>query len=199
MSPNKTQPSSIDRRRFLRHTWDGVGAGFALALLPGETLASPVFGDNPFTLGVASGDPTHDGIVLWTRLAPNPVEPASLGKRAIPVGWRVAADPRMKRLVTRGTALAPAELAHSVHVEVEGLRPGRDYFYQFDVRGEESAVGHFRTAPARHDAMRELRFAFVTCQDWPSGHYTAYRLRRAVLGGRGRAARAAQRVTGALA
>jgi alkaline phosphatase D len=171
----KTEPSSIDRRRFLRHTWDGVGASLALALVPGQALASPGFHDNPFTLGVASGDPTPDGIVLWTRLAPEPANPTALGTRAIPVGWRVAADAGMRRVVARGVALAPAELAHSVHVEVEGLRPGRDYFYQFDVRREESAIGHFRTAPAPHEALREMRFAFVTCQDWPSGFYTAYR------------------------
>ena len=81
----------------------------------------------------------------------------------------------MRRVVARGVGAAPFQLAHSVHVEVEGLRPGRDYFYQFDLRGEESAIGHFRTAPAPHEIMRELRFAFATCQDWPSGYYTAYR------------------------
>ena len=72
-------------------------------------------------------------------------------------------------------ALATAALAHSVHVEVDGLLPGRDYFYQFDVRREESPIGHFRTAPADHELAREVRFAFATCQDWPSGYYTAYR------------------------
>jgi alkaline phosphatase D len=62
-----------------------------------------------------------------------------------------------------------------VHVEVDGLRPGQDYFYQFDMRDEESRVGHFRTAPAPHELVRQIRFAFATCQDWPSGYYTAYR------------------------
>ncbi len=69
----------------------------------------------------------------------------------------------------------PPELAHSVHVEVNGLRAGRDYFYQFHADDEESAVGHFRTAPAEHELLRQIRFAFATCQDWPSGYYTAYR------------------------
>jgi alkaline phosphatase D len=177
MSQDKTRPSAIDRRRFLEHTWRGVGAGLSLALLPGhELLAAPRFGgDTPFTLGVASGDPTADGIVLWTRLAPDPIEPARLGSRSIPVRWRVALDSRMKRVVAHGVAAAPAELAHSVHVEVDGLWPGRDYFYQFDVRGAESPIGHFRTAPHPHEMAREVRFAFATCQDWPSGYYTAYR------------------------
>jgi alkaline phosphatase D len=85
----------------------------ALALLSGHDLvASSSFGDNPFTLGVASGDPTPEGIVLWTRLAPVPVAPATLGRRAIPVGWRVATGSRMRHVVARGTARAEAELAH---------------------------------------------------------------------------------------
>lgn len=176
MAPHKAQASSVDRRRFLRHTWSGVGAALSLALIPGrELFASHKFGDNPFTLGVASGDPTADGIVLWTRLAPVPSDPMVLGNKLIPVGWRVARDSGMRRVVARGVATASPALAHSVHVEVDRLEPGRDYFYQFDSRGEESRVGHFRTAPAAHEMLRELRFAFATCQDWPSGFYTAYR------------------------
>ena len=176
MAREKTQLSSFDRRRFLAYAWRGVGASLALALVPGEELfAAPRLGRNPFTLGVASGDPTADGIVLWTRLAPAPAEIGSLGSRPLPVGWRVATDPRMRHVVARGVAIAPAELAHSVHVEVRGLRARRDYFYQFDLRQEESAVGHFRTAPEPHDHVREVKFAFATCQDWPSGYYTAYR------------------------
>ena len=176
MPRTKTDPSSIDRRRFLDYTWKGVGASLSLAALSGSDLfALPRFGENPFTLGVASGDPTPNGIVLWTRLAPDPVNPGSLGRSAVPVGWRVATDSRMRRVVARGTALAPSELAHSVHVELNQLLPGRDYFFQFDVRGEESPVGHFRTAPPEHEMPREITFAFVTCQDWPSGYYTAYR------------------------
>ncbi len=176
MTHSKTQLSSVDRRRFLEHTWYGVSASLALALLPGrDVFGSHGFNDTPFTLGVASGDPTPDGIVLWTRLAPAPADPASLGRATIPVGWRVATDSRMRFVVARGVALAPAALAHSVHVEVTGLLPGRDYFYQFDVRREESPIGHFRTAPSEHELAREIQFAFATCQDWPSGYYTAYR------------------------
>ena len=176
MAQSKSKGSSIDRRQFLQHTWHGVGASLSLALLSGGDLfAAKPLGDNPFTLGVASGDPFPDGIVLWTRLAPDPADPMSLGRRSIPVGWRVATDSNMRGVVARGVAVARHELAHSVHAEVDGLRPGRDYFYQFDVRDEESPVGHFRTAPAPHEAVSQLRFAFATCQDWPSGYYTAYR------------------------
>jgi alkaline phosphatase D len=171
----KTTWSSVERRRFLKYAWSATAANLGLALLPGSQAHAKPLRDNPFKLGVASGDPTPTGIVLWTRLAPEPADPAALGRFPIPVHWRVASDERLRRVVAQGWALAPAQLAHSVHVEVEGLRPGRDYFYQFSVGGEESAIGHFRTAPAHHEWLAELRFAFVTCQDWPSGFYTAYR------------------------
>jgi alkaline phosphatase D len=174
----RAKPSwaAIDRRRFLKHVWHGVGAGIGLALLPGERArAAPRLSRNPFTLGVASGDPTASGIVLWTRLAPEPADPERLGRNGIAVGWRVASDARLRNVVSSGSALAPAELAHSVHVEVNGLKPGREYFYQFNLRNEESPIGRFRTAPAADVMLARARLAFATCQDWPSGHYTAYR------------------------
>jgi alkaline phosphatase D len=171
MGQRQAPLSSVDRRRFLEYTWNAVGAGIALGLSSrGEALDAPRLGANPFTLGVASGDPTPDGIVLWTRLAPEPRDPSFLGKRPVPVRWRIARDERMRHQVAGGWAVAPPELAHSVHVEVKGLRPGRDYFYQFEVRGEESPVGRFRTAPERDQLVQRLRFAFATCQDWPSGY-----------------------------
>ncbi|KAG1385900.1 hypothetical protein G6F60_014669 [Rhizopus arrhizus] len=92
--------------------------------------------------------------------------------RAVPVRWFVAEDPGMRRLVQRGVAAAVPELAHSVHVEVNGLRPGRDYYYRFACDGdEESAVGHFRTAPLLDMQLRQLRLALCTCQAWNSGYY----------------------------
>jgi alkaline phosphatase D len=172
---NKTQQlCSSDRRRFLKQTWRAVQAGMAVALLPGDRLfAAPKLGTNPFILGVASGDPTPDGIVLWTRLARDLSDPTSMGLGAIPVKWRVARDERMQQIVSQGVAVAHANLAHSVHVEVNGLQSHRDYFYQFDVRDEESPVGRFRTAPAAN-AVEQINFAFASCQDFQNGFYTAY-------------------------
>ena len=176
MDSSRQKSADIDRRRLLGNALKAAGAGLVLALAPGDGLrATPRFRRNPFTLGVASGDPQPHGAVLWTRLAPEPADPTHLGRHALPVRWRVATDDSMRRVVASGVAHAEANLAHSVHVEVDCLRPGGDYFYQFHARDEESPVGHFRTAPARHESPRELKFAFVTCQDWPSGHYIAYR------------------------
>jgi alkaline phosphatase D len=168
--------TSTDRRRFLEYTWSTVGASIALAVSPrDDAFGAPRPGKNPFTLGVASGDPTPHGIVLWTRLAPEPKDPSSLGSRSLPVRWRVAKDDRMRHVVASGIGIAVAELAHSVHVEVDDLLPGRDYFFQFELKGEESPIGHFRTTPTPHELVPRIRFAFATCQDWPSGYYTAYR------------------------
>jgi phosphodiesterase/alkaline phosphatase D-like protein len=140
------------RRRLLRMAWQGTGAAIALAAMPGLATAGPRprLGRDPFTLGVAAGDPDPQGAVLWTRLAPDPLNGGGMPSRAVPVRWFVAEDPGMRRLVQRGVAAAVPELAHSVHVEVNGLRPGRDYYYRFACDGdEESAVGHFRTARCR--------------------------------------------------
>jgi len=166
------------RRRLLRMAWQGAGAAIALAAMPGLATAGPRprLGRDPFTLGVAAGDPDPQGAVLWTRLAPDPLNGGGMPSRAVPVRWFVAEDPGMRRLVQRGVAAAVPELAHSVHVEVNGLRPGRDYYYRFACDGdEESVVGHFRTAPLLDTLLQQLRLALCTCQAWNSGYYPVLR------------------------
>jgi alkaline phosphatase D len=141
--------------------------GVALAgALPGQQ--NPKFQANPFSLGVASGDPASDGFVLWTRLLH-----AGL-REPVPVRWVVASDDRCTKIVKQGTAVASASLGHSVHVEVAGLAPDRPYWYRFDVAGEESPVGRTRTAPAAGASLDRLRFAFASCQHYETGFYTAY-------------------------
>lgn len=175
----KSLPPFIEpmhRRRFLDLSWKGVGAAMAVALVPGDDLFAARLGTDPFTLGVASGDPTPDGAVLWTRLAPDPLVGGGMPSKAVKVGWRVASDAKMRNVVQSGVARAAPELAHSVHVEVAGLQPGRDYFYQFSYgAAEESTVGHFRTAPKALTRLDALDFAVVTCQKWNDGFYTVLR------------------------
>jgi alkaline phosphatase D len=168
--------STLDRRRFMGVLAAGFGAAAARGLLPVEPAsAAERFSSDPFTLGVASGDPTSNGIVLWTRLAPVPTDPTYLGTQNYSVAWRISKDQSMRNPVRRGNAAALSELAHSVHVETGGLRPGTDYFYQFEAGGYSSRIGHFRTAPGERDLARQVQFAVATCQDWPSGYFSAYR------------------------
>jgi alkaline phosphatase D len=161
------------RRQFL-----GQLSAFGLALTGIPRLPirlRPRFQSSPFTLGVASGDPTPGGVVLWTRLAPSPLEGGGMPNEAVRVRWEIAADEGMRQIVRRGTETARPDLAHSVHAEVEGLDPARWYWYRFDVGGEASPVGRTRTAPAAGTTPERLRFAFASCQHYEQGLYTAYR------------------------
>jgi phosphodiesterase/alkaline phosphatase D-like protein len=113
---------SIDRRRLLQFGAAGAAAlatarvapAGARALSPGASPAPAGTAEaiaNPFTLGVASGDPTPDGVVLWTRLAPDPLAGGGMPNRPVPVQWQVATDERFRRVVARGTQLAVPDLA----------------------------------------------------------------------------------------
>ncbi|TDD28711.1 alkaline phosphatase [Kribbella turkmenica] len=167
------------RRNFLTVT--GTAAALALAgNLPevGRALAGATGrGDrrDPFTLGVASGDPLPDAVVIWTRLAPEPLAPfGGMDRRPVEVQWQVAEDPHFRRVVRHGTTRARPESSHSVHVDVRGLRPWRHYWYRFRVNGQLSPVGRTRTAPAAEAIVPELSLAFASCQAWWEGWYTAY-------------------------
>ena len=162
----------MHRRQFLvRGALAGAGL-LGASSAPAQTL--PVAA-NPFTLGVASGDPTPDGVVLWTRLAPDPLNGGGMPAVPVLVRWRLATDAAMHHVVRGGLAIAWPSLAHSVHVEVRGLVPGTWYFYQFSIGSEESRVGRTRTLPAYGTAPNSLSFGVVSCQDWQNGYYGAYR------------------------
>ncbi|UCH54480.1 MAG: alkaline phosphatase D family protein [Pseudomonadota bacterium] len=162
---------NLDRRTFLR----ALGA-CALAPAAGSVscATAPRFTADPFTLGVASGSPLPDGVVLWTRLAPDPLADGGLDPIAIPVRWEVAMDESFRKIARRGNAVAEPAFGHSVHVEVDGLEPDRWYFYRFLVGDAVSPVGRTRTAPPP-DALGRWRFAFASCQQYEQGFYAAHR------------------------
>jgi alkaline phosphatase D len=159
----------LSRRRFLIS-----GAILAGAAPLHRLLAQPRFDRDPFTLGIASGYPTPEGIVLWTRLAPDPLAGGGMTKAAVEVGWEVGTDAAFRTIVRSGKESAAAEWAHSVHAEVAGLAPGRDYFYRFHAGGVTSPIGRTRTAPGEGMGER-FRFAFASCQHYEQGYYAAYR------------------------
>ena len=171
-------PLLLDRRRFL-----GLGAAGVATIATvrmghaGAQVASgrPHGGSGPFTLGVASGDPTPSGVVLWTRLAPDPLNGGGMGDHPITVKWEVAEDESMRRVVARGHAKATPQLGHSVHAEVDGLRPGAWYWYRFKAGRDLSPVGRTRTAPDHGARTDRLAFALTSCQLYESGFFTAHR------------------------
>lgn len=169
----------MDRRSFLIASGVVTGA----SLVPGAARASTRGTDrprgarfsDPFTLGIASGDPLPDAVVIWTRLAPDPLAPAGgMPGRRVAVRWEVAKDEGFTKVVRRGAAIARPEEAHSVHVDVHGLSPHRWYWYRFRVGRELSPVGRTRTAPAVGTAPAVLA-TVNSCSQYEHGYFTAYR------------------------
>lgn len=166
---------TLPRRSFLAGTASLAIAALGREQTRGATTRLPKFSGYPFTLGVASGDPAPDGFVLWTRLAPRPLEgDGGMAPEPVEVAWQVAEDEAMTKVVAKGTAVATPEWGHSVHVEVQGLRPERWYWYQFKAGSETSPVGRSRTFPAAEALPERLRFAFASCQHYETGLFTAY-------------------------
>ncbi len=169
MHPTK----AIARRRFLTTT-SLAGAAIWASRAQGAIRKFVPLADQPFQLGVASGDPNSNGFVIWTRLAPKPLEGGGMPADAVEVSWMVAEDESMTKVVQEGTAVANPQWAHSVHVEVDGLAPDRWYWYQFKCGNDTSPKGRTRTFPKPETTPESLKFAFASCQHFEAGHYTAY-------------------------
>lgn len=155
-----------------------AGAGATTSALPTVTAAPPPPLSGPaFTLGVASGDPLSDAVILWTRLAPEPMNIADAGMPPVDVEveWEIATDDTFAEVVNRGVAIASAALGHSVHVDATGLEPDQWYAYRFRLGDEVSPVGRTRTFPPADASPDRLRMAVTNCQDYGSGYYAAYR------------------------
>lgn len=171
----------IGRRRFL--TLTGAAAALAFAVnLPATGAASAAELDarridtDPFTLGVASGDPLPGSVVLWTRLAPVPYQPdGGLPAERVSVDWELANDEQFSSIARSGTATAHPEFHHTVHVEVDGLDPDRVFYYRFRTGTWISGTGRTRTAPAPTGTTSSLTLAAVSCQAYTDGYYTPYR------------------------
>jgi alkaline phosphatase D len=166
--------SRLSRRELLNIAWQLGAAAILQPLTSVTTFAQPAFRTYPFSLGVASGDPWPDSVVLWTRLAPEPLAGGGMPTANVEVGWEMAADRAFRTVVRSGTAVARPELGHSVHVEAGGLSPAREYWYRFRCGNEVSQVGRTKTAPAAGAAVDRLRFGVCGCGHYETGYFTAY-------------------------
>ena len=166
---------AVSRRHFLR---GAVALTTASLVAPTRRHLAPAqvrFTGYPFTLGVASGCPQPDSVVLWTRLAPKPLNGGGMEPGRVEVQWEIARDEHFQVLVQKGSVWTAQELGHSVHAEVHGLEPGRWYWYRFMVRDEVSPVGRTRTAPAVAAPLARFRLAVASCQHYEQGYFSAYR------------------------
>jgi alkaline phosphatase D len=163
-----------NRRQILK----GLAATGGMVLLsPGMRAATvSMLRDFPFRCGVASGYPAHDSVVLWTRLAPNPEQPGGgMPPQDYRLRFELASDEAFRKIVKRGEATADARFAHSVHHEVKGLRPARDYWYRFIAGDHVSSIGRTRTLPAPRDAVDSFRIVVASCQNYEHAYYAAWR------------------------
>jgi alkaline phosphatase D len=125
---------------------------------------------------VASGDPLPDRVILWTRLAPKPLEGGGMPQQDVDLTWEVAEDEGFRELKASGTTTTTPRWGHSAHVDATGLEPDTWYWYRFRLGDETSPVGRTRTAPAADATIgaEGVRFGFGSCQEWTNGYYTAY-------------------------
>jgi alkaline phosphatase D len=167
--------SRLSRRELLNIAWK-LGAAAVLQPLASRTAwAQPIFRTYPFSVGVASGDPWPDSVVLWTRLAPEPYDGGGMPAANVEVGWEIASDRAFRTIARSGRVVARPELGHSVHVEAEGLQPGREYFYRFHAGSETSQIGRTKTAPAEGATVDRIRYAVCGCNHYEGGYFTAFR------------------------
>ncbi len=137
---------------------------------PPVTLDLPA---DPFQLGVASGDPDATSVVLWTRLAPTPLEGGGMPADDVAVVWEVAADDTFAELVAHGEVTATAADGHAVHVLAE--LPEGSWTYRFRAGQYTSPAGTTRVAPAAGTTPDEVRVATASCQHYGHGYYAAHR------------------------
>jgi alkaline phosphatase D len=162
----------ISRRTLLR-AGGSATAAYVLLGRSANSAAAPPFASDPFTLGVASGDPTPDGVVLWTRLAPDLLNGGGMSDDVFGVRYEVAADAGFQQIVRRGAVEARPDEAHSVRVELRGLQPDTHYWYRFKWGRTTSRIGRTRTAPPP-GSTAPMRFAFASCQNYTNGFFGAY-------------------------
>lgn len=158
-----------------RRDWLKWTAAAAVPLAYSVSSAQTSFKHNPFSIGVASGSPNHHSVVLWTRLMPD----AASGQDAfasndVSLTWEVADDEHFKVNRRSGQVMALASLAHSVHLELEGLQSDRWYFYRFQLGDAQSTIGRTRTTPHPQAMVQKLRIAYASCQRWEHGYFSAY-------------------------
>lgn len=164
----------LSRRIFLAYA-----ASLSAIPLLGQTAGTPKkvkFSSNPFSMGVASGDPDHESVILWTRLGPKPLEPGGgMPNHPVEVRWEVANDDSFKKVITSGETIATSALGFSVHIEAKDLKPDHWYYYRFHSGDDTSAIGRTRTMPSPDANPEKLRFAVTSCQHWEQGLFTAYK------------------------
>ena len=163
---------SLTRRQFL---WTTAAASLYSPLAPNgvegllaqEGREAAAAGAR-FQHGIASGDPLDDRVIIWTRVTARDPSPT----QRVNVRWRLGSDPELRRVIASGMAETSATRDYTVKVDVGGLMAGATYYYAFDTDGEQSPIGRTKTFPV--GGAQRLRFALVSCSNYPAGFFNVY-------------------------
>lgn len=162
---------AINRRQFLVGlAGSSAGLPFILPSPPSNASSIIPLADNSnavFKHGVASGDPLHDRVILWTRVTVSTPE-------NVMVEWEVAEDYGMRNVVQAGKIKTGADKDFTVKVDVSGLLADFTYYFRFRYHNEVSTIGKTRTLPVGNVA--QIKLAVVSCANYSNGYFNVYRL-----------------------
>ena len=158
--------TSFQRRNFIKSAMTvGTASGALLSNWCATVLAA--LGDpvrnQIFSHGVASGDPTHNSVVLWSRVTAN---------EKVSVVWQLASEMDFTNILQHGESFTGAETDHTIKIEVKDLDPGQVYYYRFVVDGITSEPGRTMTLP--DGPVDKLGIAVASCSNYPFGYFNAY-------------------------
>lgn len=185
----------MDRRQFIKLggfiTVSAATGGLA-GCGGGGTTPAPAPGTPPasganwkFPQSVASGDPRADSIMLWTRVVPASLDDVATvtAKSGVTVRLTMTAADNAASLGSNkalsGALVVDEQLElnadfdNTIRHKVTGLQANQVYFYQFVAGDVRSNVARFKTAPAADASVDQLKFAYLTCQDWSINHWGA--------------------------
>ncbi len=160
---------SLSRREFIQAS---LTIGFAIATKKGWANAIPSITTERrdlFPQGVASGDPTYNSVILWTRRPP--VKDSTAEKLTV----EISTSSKFKKIIAGGTTQISADSDWTCRFLAKDLKPNHEYWYRFiDEHGFASRIGRTITAP-KEDSDTPVRFTFVSCQCPNEGSLHAYR------------------------
>jgi len=128
---------------------------------------------DPFTLGVASGDPTNESVILWTRLAVDSLNGGGMPVQDIEVLWEVSSTDSFDDIVSSGLATAEERFGHAVHIDVPLSTGESIVFYRFRIGDYVSPIGKTRLS-SPSGSTTPIKVAAVSCQNYTDGFYNAY-------------------------
>lgn len=158
----------VTRRDFLAMSAKGVGAAvvsYGLMGCSSDDDDKGIYAE--FLHGLASGDPSHDAVIIWTRVTPEV-------DGDIKVAWEVATDANFAQLMVSGDTITNSDRDYTVKVDAMGLESGTQYFYRFKTGNKTSPVAMTKTLP--QGALDKVKFAVMSCANFPAGYFNVYEM-----------------------